>query len=222
MMDRGQLQVTDIATMPASDPLTDPVDELIELAAMTQDAPDAGYTGLRMMANGTMRVVDPRRRDRFVRYEHLLDRFCLDHAFTGLCALNAAAIGEDLVAELGCVHALTHGELSPFRLRAAREADAALAGSVDASWVAYREVDSGRPAGVSTGGFPRAASRTRRARFRATGAPQAPSWVVWAPHPVTGHGGGITVPRYRYRVVRTFAGLNSCLSFVLGHHPPAQ
>ena len=28
-----------------------------------------------------------------------------------------------------------------------------------------REVDSGRPAGVSTGGFPRAASRTRRARF---------------------------------------------------------
>ena len=36
------------------------------------------------------------------------------------------------------------------------------------------EVGPGRPAGVSTGGFPRAASRTRRARFRATGAPQAP------------------------------------------------
>ena len=136
-LDGGQLQVTDIATMPASDPLTDPVDELIDLAAMTQDALDAGYTGLRMMANGTLRVVDPRRRDRFVRYEHLLDRFCLDHAFTGVCALNAAAIGEDLVAELGCVHALTHGELSPFRLCAAREADAALAGSVDASGVAY-------------------------------------------------------------------------------------
>ena len=41
-----------------------------------------------------------------------------------------------------------------------------------------REVDSGRPAGVSTGGFPRVASRTRRARFRATGAPQAPSSTV--------------------------------------------
>ena len=39
------------------------------------------------------------------------------------------------------------------------------------------EVDPGRPAGVSTGGFPRAASRTRRARFRATGAPQVPSSV---------------------------------------------
>ena len=53
-----------------------------------------------------------------------------------------------------------------------------------------REVDPGRPAGVSTGGFPRAASRTRRARFRATGAPQAPSWVVWflIPRPATESG----------------------------------
>jgi hypothetical protein len=100
-----------------------------------------------------MRVVDPRRRDRFVRYEHLLDRFCLDHAFTGVCALNAAAIGADLVAELGCVHALTHGELSPFRLCAARGADAALAGSVDASWVAYRvfKVDRAWLIGVPLG-----------------------------------------------------------------------
>ena len=43
------------------------------------------------------------------------------------------------------------------------------------------EVGPGRPAGVSTGGFPRAASRTRRARFRATGAPQVPLWVVVGP-----------------------------------------
>ena len=53
-----------------------------------------------------------------------------------------------------------------------------------------REVGPGRPAGVSTGGFPRAASRTRRARFRATGAPQVPLWVgrpkgaAWPESPV--------------------------------------
>ena len=58
-------------------------------------------------------------------------------------------------------------------------------------------VDPGRPAGVSTGGFPRAAPRTRRARFRATGAPQVPLWRRGAPHPVTGHGAGIAAPRYR-------------------------
>jgi hypothetical protein len=131
-LDRGQLQVADIATMSASDPSTDPVDELIDLAAMTRDSLDSGYTGLRMVANRTMQLADARRRARLVRYEHLVDKFCLDHAFTSLCALNVATLGEGLIAELGCVHALTHGELAPFQLRAARGADAALAGSVDA------------------------------------------------------------------------------------------
>lgn len=41
-------------------------------------------------------------------------------------------------------------------------------------WRGLGEVDSGRPAGVSTSGFPRAASRTRRARLRAPGSPQIP------------------------------------------------
>jgi anti-anti-sigma regulatory factor len=131
-LDRGQLHVTDIGTLPASDPSTDPVDELIDLAAMTRDSLDAGYTGLRVVADATLRLVDRRRRDRFVRYEHLVDRFCLNHPFTGLCALDATTVDEGLLAELGCVHSLTHGELSPFQLRAARHADAALAGSVDA------------------------------------------------------------------------------------------
>lgn len=75
-LDRGQLLVTDIATLSASDASSDPVDELIDLAAMTRDSLDAGYTGLRMVGDGTTRVVDPTRRDRFVRYEYLVDRFC--------------------------------------------------------------------------------------------------------------------------------------------------
>lgn len=41
-------------------------------------------------------------------------------------------------------------------------------------WRGLGEVDSGRPADVSTSGFPRAASRTRRARLRAPGSPQIP------------------------------------------------
>ena len=41
------------------------------------------------------------------------------------------------------------------------------------AWRARRgEVGPGRPAGVSAGGFPRTASRTRRATLAATGAPQ--------------------------------------------------
>ena len=100
-LDRGQLQVTDIAAMPASDPAIDPVDELIDLAAMTRDSLDAGYTGLRIVANGTMRVINPRRRDRIVHFEHLIDRFCLDQAFTRLCAFDATALGEGLARRAG-------------------------------------------------------------------------------------------------------------------------
>jgi hypothetical protein len=149
---RGQLQVIDIAEMPASDPAADPVDELDDLAAMTRDSLDAGYTGLRIVANGTMRMLNPRRRDRIVHFEHLIDRFCLAHAFTRLCAFDATALGEELLAELGCVHTLTHGELSPFRLCAARGANAALVGSVDAFSIvqlleALRRIGVPRPGG---------------------------------------------------------------------------
>ena len=141
-LDRGQLLV--VEQPPGRPEGRDPVDELIDLAVMTRDSLDAGYTGLRMVGDGTMRVVDPTRRDRFVRYEHLVDRFCLDHRFTGLCALDATAVGEGLLAELGCVHKLTHGELSPFALRAAAGADAALVGSVDAFSVAQLVAALGR------------------------------------------------------------------------------
>ena len=104
------------------------------------------------MANGTLRVIDPRRRDRIVHFEHLIDRFCLDHAFTRLCAFDAAALGAGLLGELGCVHTLTHGELSPFQLCAALHADAALVGSVDAFSIAQllealRRIGVPRPGG---------------------------------------------------------------------------
>src|SRR4051794_13281751 len=89
--DRGQLQVSDIAGMPASDPAIDPVDELIDLAAMTRDSLGAGYTGWRVVANGTLGVIDPRGRDRIVHFEPLIARFCLAHAFTRLCAFDATA-----------------------------------------------------------------------------------------------------------------------------------
>lgn len=55
-------------------------------------------------------------------------------------------------------------------------------------------VGPGRPADVSVGGFPRAASRTRRARLHATGVPQVPV-VSWFSHAVLGQGEGIFLPR---------------------------
>jgi hypothetical protein len=125
-VERGRLQLVPVATVPAADPAVDPAAELVVVAEMTAQALDAGYTGLRMFADGTDRALDPVRRARQVRDEHLIDRFCLEHALTMLCAYDAAALDARAVAELACVHAL-----APFQIHATSGADAALAGEVD-------------------------------------------------------------------------------------------
>jgi MEDS: MEthanogen/methylotroph, DcmR Sensory domain len=128
---RGQLRVVDARTPPTGDPPPEPAEELVGLAAMTQQALDAGYAGLRMIADDTVRLRYPPRRAEHVHFEHLIDRFCLDHAFTRLCAYDVTVLGEDVVAEVACVHTLARGNLSPFQLHAIGGADVALAGSVD-------------------------------------------------------------------------------------------
>ena len=58
------------------------------------------------------------------------------------------------------------------------------------------EVDSGRPAGISAGGFPRVASRTRRASRPGTGLSASPVMgVAVVIHLLAGHGAGMAVPR---------------------------
>jgi hypothetical protein len=130
-VDRGQLRVVDVSALATGGPSLEPAEELGGLAAMTQESLDAGYAGLRMFAVGTVRLRDPQRRAQQVHLEHLIDRFCLGHTFTGLCAYDVSVLGEDVVAEVACVHTLARGKLSPFRLHASRRADVALAGSVD-------------------------------------------------------------------------------------------
>ena len=79
-----------------------------------------------------------------------------------------------------------------------------------------------RPASVSAGGSPRAASRTRRARYRAPGSPQVPSGAVCVHHPVACQGVGIAAPRYRYRVVLIVPVWSSRVFPSAGCHPPPQ
>ena len=55
--------------------------------------------------------------------------------------------------------------------------------------------NTGRPAGISTGGFPRVASRTRRASHPGTGLSASPLGIVVVIHPLAGHGAGMAVPR---------------------------
>jgi anti-anti-sigma regulatory factor len=128
-VERGRLQVVPADRAHAAD--AGDAADLSVLATLTEEALAAGYRGLRMFADETVRVHDPERRMRQVTYEHQLDRFCCTHPLAALCAYDAAALGNSAVAELVCVHTLARGDLSPFSLHAARGADAALAGSID-------------------------------------------------------------------------------------------
>lgn len=127
-VERGRLQLvpSDVVHVPDASGA-----ELPALETLTGEALAAGYRGLRMFADDTVLVQDPTRRVQQVYYEHQLDRFCRLHPVSALCAYDAVALGNSVVAELVSVHALARGDLSPFQLRAAREADMALAGCVD-------------------------------------------------------------------------------------------
>jgi hypothetical protein len=130
-LDRGRLLLVPSSTSHASSSSIDPAEVLRVVTAMTEDALAAGYPSLRVFVQGTRRVRDAERRAQHVRYEHLIDRFCLKHPITVLCAYDAAVLGNSAVAELVCVHALAHDELSPFQVHAAPSADAAVCGNVD-------------------------------------------------------------------------------------------
>ncbi|MDT0352117.1 MEDS domain-containing protein [Pseudonocardia charpentierae] len=126
--------------------------ELPVLEALTGRALEAGYRGLRMFADGTARAHDPTRRAQEVQYEHQLDQFCCTHPVTAFCAYDAAALGNSAVAELVCVHPLANGDLSPFQVCAAGDAEVALAGCVDVFCVDQFEQALQRTGVATTGG----------------------------------------------------------------------
>ena len=130
-LEQGRLLLVPFDSLPVTKPSVRPSAELPVLGAMSAAALEAGYRGLRMFANGSVRAQGPARRAEHVRYEHLIDRFCLTHPVTMLCAYDSSLLGDAAVAELACVHRLTRGKLSPFHLSADPRADVALAGSVD-------------------------------------------------------------------------------------------
>jgi DcmR-like sensory protein len=130
-VERGQLQLQATGAIARMDQPVDPPQGLSTLTTMIRESLDAGFTGLRMFGDMTMQMADPARRAEFVHYEHLADRFCLDHAYTALCAYDRRVLGDATVAEVACVHPVAHGGLSPFQLSATGPTDVALAGSVD-------------------------------------------------------------------------------------------
>ncbi len=135
--------VADVGLPPAADvpvltPLTldphwrpsrDPVDEL---GTMTEAALADGYTGLRVLTDATDLARHPGSREEWMRSEHRIDRYSPHHALTVMCGYDADDLGEEPLAEVACLHALTGGRPCSFLLHATGSDGAlALTGEVD-------------------------------------------------------------------------------------------
>jgi ABC-type transporter Mla MlaB component len=99
----------------------------------TRRAVDAGYSGLRVIAEVSGLATDPGRRSELVRWEQIADDYAAQGSgFSAMCAYRAD-LGPEALADVASVHPLVHAaeEVSPFVLFA--ESDRlVLTGSVDA------------------------------------------------------------------------------------------
>jgi anti-anti-sigma regulatory factor len=117
------LTLLSLRTSPASAPA--------QFDRMTRAAVAQGYTGLRLLTDVNKLVGRPEGRREWIRSEHLIDRYAVDHPLTVLCGYDIDDLGEDVVAEAARVHPLVRGALSPFLVRATDAGGLALIGDVD-------------------------------------------------------------------------------------------
>ncbi|MBB5158697.1 EAL domain-containing protein [Saccharopolyspora phatthalungensis] len=84
--------------------------------AAAEEALAAGYSGYRVIGDGTPMVRTPAHREAFARSEYLFDHAMSAQPVTGLCAYDVTQLGSSAIAELACLHPLTSPHASPFRL----------------------------------------------------------------------------------------------------------
>jgi anti-anti-sigma regulatory factor len=118
---------TALTAEPGWTPSTSPI---AAFGRMTEAAVSDGYAGLRVLTDATEIVRDEGTRPWWVRGEHVIDRYGLDHPLTIVCGYDVDLVGEEVLAEMACLHALTGEAPCPFLLRA-RPDGLALVGEVD-------------------------------------------------------------------------------------------
>jgi len=94
----------------------DPEAQVAAYARATRAALDAGFTGLRVVAEATPLVRTAQQRDAFARYEVLVDRYMTGHPFSAVCAYRRSELGSEALAEIACVHPLATEHAAPFQI----------------------------------------------------------------------------------------------------------
>jgi ABC-type transporter Mla MlaB component len=111
-----------------------PEQQLAYYDAATQRALEAGYRGLRVIAEVSDLAADPTQRADLVRWEHVADDYAAHGSgFSAMCAYRAD-LGPDALADVASVHPMVHAPeaVSSFRLFVDGHG-LVLAGSVDRS-----------------------------------------------------------------------------------------
>lgn len=109
----------------------DPIGLVRTFAAGMQDALAAGFTGLRLVTEATLRLRTPEQLDAWACCELLADRYMMTLPFSAMCAYNRAELGEETIAQVACLHPTVNGDAAPFRLYSASGAAASLSGELD-------------------------------------------------------------------------------------------
>ena len=133
LIERGDVETLTLAEVyEAAGPFR-PEAQLAYYDDATRRAVDAGYRGLRVIAEVSGLATDPVLRPELVRWEQMADRFAAHGSgFSALCAYRAD-LGPEALADVSSVHPLVRadGEPSTFALFA-EDGRLVLAGSVDA------------------------------------------------------------------------------------------
>lgn len=144
LLERGVLVVRGLDDQYGAAGVVDPRAAVAAYASATAEALRAGYTGLRVVADATALVRTPAQRDAFARYEHLVDRYMVDHPFFALCAYDARAIGRQPAAEIACLHPRVNNGVTTFQWYATEGADVGLSGQIDITNVEVFDVTLAR------------------------------------------------------------------------------
>jgi len=117
IVDADALQISSIAEI-YGDGAVDPFQQHRTYTAALDDALAAGYTGIRVAADVTSRVIDEERLKTWIDWEIVADRMISEQPFTALCAFDKERVGSGTLRHLSAVHPLSSasGPVPPFRL----------------------------------------------------------------------------------------------------------
>jgi anti-anti-sigma factor len=133
LMERGAVETLSLAQVYEATGPFQPEQQLAYYGEATRRAVDAGFRGLRVIAEISGLATDPARRPELVRWEQIADDYAASGSgFSAMCAYRADLATEAL-ADVASVHPLVHARHEPTTFALFAESDRlVLAGSVDA------------------------------------------------------------------------------------------